>query len=215
MPKGRKGRTPDQILKDREEIARLYLQRLSQREIGERLGLSRQQVGYDLEAVRQEWLQSALVNFDARKAEELARIDRLEREYWDAWEASKQERETVSTEQVSGGRGDRTKAAIRKEQPSGDPRFLAGVERCIERRCKLLGLDAPQEHRDVTDAQVDAEIVRLLAELARQRQAPAGGPPPGGGAEFGTAGPPAFGPLPDLPGGGDGTGPLAGRNPFL
>ena len=47
MPKGRKGRTPDQILKDREEIARLYLQRLTQREIGERLGLSRQQVGYD------------------------------------------------------------------------------------------------------------------------------------------------------------------------
>jgi hypothetical protein len=73
--RGRQARSPDQIRKDRAEIARLYLQRLTQAEIGQRLGLSRQQVGYDLNAVREEWLQSALVDFNAKKAEELARID--------------------------------------------------------------------------------------------------------------------------------------------
>jgi hypothetical protein len=122
MSKGRKGRTPDQIRRDRAEIARLYLQRWTQADIGRKLGLSRQQVGYDLEAVRQEWLDSALTDFNARKAEELARIDRLELEYWAAWERS-------------------------KADGAGDPRFLAGVERCIEQRAKILGLHAPTETR--------------------------------------------------------------------
>jgi Homeodomain-like domain len=81
MRKGRRGRSPDQIRKDRAEIARLYLQRMTQSDIGARLGLSRQQIGYDLEAVRQAWLQSSLMDFNTRKAEELTRIDALEREH--------------------------------------------------------------------------------------------------------------------------------------
>jgi hypothetical protein len=88
MGRGRKGRSPDQIARDRAEIARLYLQRRTQAEIAAQPGMSRQQVGYDLGAVRQGWLESSLTDFNARKAEELARIDRLEREYWDAWQAS-------------------------------------------------------------------------------------------------------------------------------
>jgi hypothetical protein len=147
VSKGRKGRTPDQIRSDRAEIARLYLQRWTQAEIGQHLGLSRQQVGYDLAAIREEWLQSSLVNFGARKAEELARIDRLEREFWGAWEASKKEKETTTSEQVNKGGDEQIKAAIRKEERTGDPRYLAGVERCIERRCKILGMDAPIETR--------------------------------------------------------------------
>src|SRR5262245_39781499 len=107
MPKGRRGRSPDQIRKDRAEIARLYLQRLTQAEIGQRLGLSRQQIGYDLEAVREEWLNSSLMDFNRRKAEELARIDHVEAEYLAAWEASKRVHETTTTEQITGGESDR------------------------------------------------------------------------------------------------------------
>ena len=147
MSRGRKGRSPDQIRKDRAEVARLYLEGWTQADIGAQRGLSRQQIGYDLEAVRQEWLQSSLVDFNAKKAEELARIDKLEREYWSAWEASKQERQTSTTEQTTGAEGERLKAAIRKTDQTGDPRYLAGVERCIEQRCKLLGLNAPTETR--------------------------------------------------------------------
>jgi hypothetical protein len=32
---------------------------------------------------------------------------------------------------------------MEREQRDGNPAFLAGVMSCIERRCKLLGLDAP------------------------------------------------------------------------
>jgi len=145
MSKGRKGRSPDQIRKDRAEIAGLYLQGWTQAEIGARLGLSRQQIGYDLEAVRREWLQSTLMDFHAKKAEELARIDRLEREYWAAWEASRKERQTTTTEQTTDAEGERLKAGIRKVEQTGDPRYLAGVQWCIEQRCKALGLNAPQK----------------------------------------------------------------------
>jgi hypothetical protein len=187
MSKGRKGRTPDQIRRDRAEIARFYLQRLTQAEIGERLGLSRQQVGYDLQAVRREWLQSSLVDFHARKAEELARIDRLEREYWAAWEESKKERQTSITEQTTDADGERLRAGIRKVEQTGDPRYLAGVQGCVEQRCKLLGLNAPQKIAPTTpDGQQawtpalrdasDEELTALarLAERARQVATAAG-----------------------------------------
>ena len=93
MSRGRKGRSPDQIRQDRAEVARLYLEGWTQADIGAQRGLSRQQIGYDLEAVRQEWLQSSLVDVNAKRAEELARIGRLEREYWSAWESSNKGRQ--------------------------------------------------------------------------------------------------------------------------
>lgn len=77
----------------------------------------------------------------------MARIDRLEREYWSAWEASKKEQQTSTTEQTTDADGERLKAAIRKTEKTGDPRYLAGVERCIEQRAKILGLHAPTETR--------------------------------------------------------------------
>jgi len=162
MSKGRKGRSPDQIRKDRAEIANLYLQRHTQADIAAKLGLSRQQVGYDLKAVREEWLQSSLVDFNQRKAEELARIDRLEQQYWNSWEASKKERQTSVTEQTSGEGGEKLKAGIRKVEQTGDPRYLNGVQWCITKRCEILGLDAPRKIAPTTpDGQ---EPYRLTVE---------------------------------------------------
>jgi hypothetical protein len=192
MARGRKGRSPDQIARDRAEIARLYLQRRTQAEIAAQLGMSRQQVGYDLGAVRQGWLESSLTDFNARKAEELARIDRLEREYWDAWEASQRERETSTTEQTSDDDGQRMRASLRKVGQTGDPRYLAGVQSCIEQRCRLLGLNAPTETRltgqgggplqtqttVLTDDQRAAAVANLLARLG----APGPGPDSAGQA---------------------------------
>jgi hypothetical protein len=97
--------------------------------------------------VRQEWLQSSLIDFNQKKAEELARIDAVEREYWSAWQESKRERQTTSTEQITDASGNKVKAGIRKIEQTGDRRYLAGVERCIEQRVKILGLNAPTETR--------------------------------------------------------------------
>ena len=63
-------------------------------------------------AVREQWLQSSLLDFDARKAQELARIDRVETEAWAAWEKSKRAREITTTERITREGGDRAKAAL-------------------------------------------------------------------------------------------------------
>jgi hypothetical protein len=48
---------------------------------------------------------------------------------------------------------------MRKEGQAGNPAFLAGVLTCIERRCSILGLDAPKRFvirwDDLTDEQID------------------------------------------------------------
>ena len=136
-------RNAAQIAHDRREIARLYLrEHLIQAEIGARLGMTQEMVSYDLRALGREWIAAGLMDLTEHKASELARINELERTYWAAWEQSLGMKEISTTGQTSGGVAH---AQIRKETREGNPAFLAGVQWCIDRRCKLLGLDAPSK----------------------------------------------------------------------
>jgi len=127
-------------------VADLYLSGTIQAEIAEQLEVNQSTISRDLKSLRKAWLASALVAIDKAKAQELAKIDRLEREYWTAWVRSCGDTETVKQRGKPGSKGISTDSIEKtsKEQ-SGDPRFLAGVQWCIERRCKLFGLDEPQE----------------------------------------------------------------------
>lgn len=140
-------RTKVQRERDLADIAQMYLQGKTQVEIAEKLEISQQQVSYDLKILQDRWRKAALRDLDTAKAEQLAKIDELEREYWRAWEESKETYESSVTEKVTAGETSRLKAYLRKEDRVGDPRYLAGVQWCIERRCKLLGLDAPEQVR--------------------------------------------------------------------
>lgn len=143
-------RSKVQIVDDRREIAAQYLRGKTQAEIARYIStdpergytLTVQQISYDLRKIQAEWQASALRDFDEKRAEELAKVDELERTYWQAWLDSCTESETITQE----GTGDGVQR-IRKTrtQQNGDPRFLNGVQWCIERRCKLLGFDAPQK----------------------------------------------------------------------
>ncbi len=117
---------------DRAEIARLYLQRKTQVEIARRLKISQQQVAYDLKIIERRWRESGVMDLNEAKARELAEIDTLEREYWDAWERSCRAKETSSTEKVEGQKDEtgetRLKAGLLKEQRDGNPAFLVGVQ---------------------------------------------------------------------------------------
>lgn len=146
MPANTRSRA--QIDRDRVEVARLYLQGKYQHEIAQILEVSQQQVSYDLKAVQQAWRDMPLAQLSELKAKELARIDQLERTYWEAWEKSQQPKETTSTAKE----GEKLKVGKRSEQRNGNPAFLKGVMDCIDRRCKLLGLDAPVKS-EVTSAQ--------------------------------------------------------------
>ncbi len=148
--------SPSQRARDALRISELYLHGKTQWEIGQELGRSQPVISRALKKLQESWRQSTLVNINEAKQRELSRIDLLERTYWDAWERSCQEAKRKAT---------KTKGAIVKpldgpggakfvqETPTeqtfftqdqvGDKRFLEGVQWCIDRRCKILGVDAP------------------------------------------------------------------------
>lgn len=133
-------RTRIQREADLVRISELYLRGKRQADIAEMLSISRQQVGYDLAEIQRRWSEQTTFNLDAAKQRELARIDLLERTYWDAWERSCGEKVKTreSTNDVGIGQ-----VGLEKELLPGNPAFLGGVQWCIETRCKLLGLNAP------------------------------------------------------------------------
>lgn len=149
-------RLDTEVLSRRTEVARRYLQGEMQEDIARSFGVTQGQISQDLKVIRAAWLAAAIRDFDAAKAEELAKIDAVEREYWQAWERSKQDKEVatqeaqeplpLTPEEIKAGKKPkppRKKVTLRKEGQSGNPAFLQGVLACIDKRCKILGLDAP------------------------------------------------------------------------
>jgi len=124
---------------DLQRIAELYLKGWYQSAIAKEIGVAQPQIAYDLKEIRQRWRESSIRDFDEDRNQELERIDILEREYWSAWERSKEEK--TRTRQTK--HGDISSASVEKETLLGNPAYLSGVERCIELRCKILGLYAP------------------------------------------------------------------------
>jgi hypothetical protein len=120
-------------------------------DIANEVGLSTPTVSRDLQHLYKEWQESSLVDIDKAKSQELAKVDRLEREYWQAWERSCKDAETMRQEgsKKKDGKVEPDKVVKTAKGQAGDSRFLAGIQWCINKRCELLGLDAPEKH-DIT-----------------------------------------------------------------
>lgn len=166
------GRSPQNTeferMKRRGEVAKLYLQGIGQHVIAERLGVSTQAVFDDLNWLRDQWKNTHLEDYNAARAETLAKLDHLEYTYWDAWERSQQPIETVTVKveemiKTINPEDDKEfkskgKKMVGKPVPVtkmvpyktikdtklvgqvGNQSFLQGVERCIEMRAKIIGL---------------------------------------------------------------------------
>jgi hypothetical protein len=78
-----------------------------------------------------------------QRAKELARLDNLERTYWEAYERSCQRSETASE----------------KQQRDGNPRFLEGIQRCVALRCQILGLIDKKETARLFEPKLSAMAV--------------------------------------------------------
>ena len=171
------------------EVARLYLEGKYQSEIAIARAGAQQQISQDLQIIQARWRESALRDFDALKQEQLAKIDHAEREAWAAWYRSQEDKEVVYSEE--GGTSTAipappdnkaltvedveafvatlskkppktsSKQYTRREGQVGDPRFLDMALKCVERRCKLLGLDMPQR---IELAGADGGAVRVQME---------------------------------------------------
>jgi hypothetical protein len=147
----------------RHQVAELYLGGKYQVEIARLVGVSQQQVSLDLKAVQRAWLASSIRDFDTVKAEQLAKIDRIERAAWSAWERSLQPRE-VTVQEVTEGEHRTNKVTLRKEGQDGDPRYLQIAQRCIDQRIALLGIGA--------SAEANKALATGLASLLAQAQGP-------------------------------------------
>lgn len=170
-------RTKAERERDLVDIAALYLQGKRQYEIMEWLNANRPYrltdvtICHDIKEIRERWLKAQLANFGEAQARELARLDELERAYWHGWQESLKEHEEVESEKSEGEdldgvkRATRVKKSVRKSY--GDHRFLEGIERCIQLRCKILGLY--HQDQEVKDWRKAAEEAGISAEEA-QRQ---------------------------------------------
>jgi hypothetical protein len=155
-------RTKFQIASDREQERKWYLQGWTQAQMAEKLGIDRSMVSRDLKAIQEEWKRNTTFALDEYKARELAKIDHAERCYWEIYERSIEEfrsktimAKAVNQSNENGQKGQSQSVAkpisqvIHTESRNGDSRALDGVLKCIERRCKLLGLDAPQKREHI------------------------------------------------------------------
>jgi len=136
------------LLKRRQEVANFYLKGDTQMDIAEKVGVDQATISRDLKAIQAIWADKAVEAIDQKKAEELAKIDKLERTYWEGWERSIEafKAKIVKGKKSKAGQGaEDIEQTLKEEERVGDPRFLAGVQWCIDKRLKLFGLEAPQK----------------------------------------------------------------------
>ena len=146
---------------DYKDEARLYLQGNTQQQVREYINsprpykLSLMQICYDIKVIRQRWVESQMIDFNEAKSKELSKIDHLEITYWEAWMRSLQPQTTEYMEKVD----DQSSSQARKNVPTysrkkqkretktttGDVKFLDGVQWCINKRCQILGFNAPEK----------------------------------------------------------------------
>lgn len=165
-------RSEIEILHDRVRISELYLKGWQQKDIAKELGMTESTVSRDLENLRKDWIASAAMNFDDAKARELAKIDRMEREAWVAWELSKtpdanapdanmRGKKTVTQ---TGVEGKATEFQQTRETSPGDPQYMKVIQWCVEQRLKIMGGYAA-EKREVTGKDGGPINVRSAKEL--------------------------------------------------
>lgn len=154
--------------KDLMNLAERYLRGEYQADIAASMGVQQSTISKDLRELQRRWQAASVTAMDAMKAEQLAKIDELERTYWEAWARSKEDAEITVTKTrglkikktdtvpVTGGElltatnhtevtGAPFETMHRTEGQVGNPAFLAGVQWCINKRCELFGLDAPRK----------------------------------------------------------------------
>lgn len=121
-------------------VARLHKLGWTQEEMAQKFGVTQAQVSIDMSAVREMWAKSAVADLAEHKRDALEKIENIEAAAWANYEAGKIER------------------------------ALDTLLKCIERRCAILGIDAPKKV-NVGNDDIVSEIDRELARLAERRSA--------------------------------------------
>lgn len=143
----------------REAVERLYCKGVPQLQIAQELGIPLRTLLSDLEAIKQGWLASAQAGFDELRARELAKINHLEAVAWQGWERSCRDQETTKVV-LQGKETQRSEKTVRTQ--AGNQAFLNRISWCIERRSRLLGLEAAaRTAKRKDDEPQDVDTIRM------------------------------------------------------
>lgn len=130
-------------------VADLYVKNMTYREIAQEINKSRhynitfQTVSNDIKLLLDRWRETHDQKIDLYMIEQLKKLDKVEKEYWDAWERSKEEFRKVATKGKGVAGKDKPQyqeKSITTEERNGNPAYLAGVRQIIKDRCELLGM---------------------------------------------------------------------------
>jgi len=164
-------RKHSQVLRRREVVAERYRDGLPLHQIAQEMSVSRQTIWSDLRWVHEKTLEGAVEDYKRRMVRELQRLDWLENEAVEAWEQSKLDAQATSVrsekvldhaKQPVGT--ELVKTQVSKKGQCGDPRFLAQIMNCVQERCKLFGLYAPEKKDiQVTAAQKRERLDKIAA----------------------------------------------------
>lgn len=129
--------------------------------------LSRQMIGYDQKDLERRWVTSATNNIVAARSKSIAALEEQRRELWAAWEKSKADATSRTTERPALApaekpakgkkKGEQSdverdgKERVTVEQQCGDPAYMRLILDIEKRIADLRGLDAPVR-QDFTSA---------------------------------------------------------------
>jgi hypothetical protein len=176
VSKNRPWRTPVQRARDRVQIAEWYLKSKTQAWIAAELSriyypdhepIDQSQISLDIKAIIQGWKESAINDIAEQRQVELEKVNRLELTYWDAWERSCANKQTKAARKRLGKDADagNTVQSVTDESRDGNPAFLAGVQWCVNKRCELMGLNAPikSQNENIDLSTLNEQQLELLA----------------------------------------------------
>ena len=111
------GRTVQEKLRieqRRQQVADFYVKGSTQSQIARELRVSQSTVSVDLKAIRREWRDSRIRDFDEAVAIELKKLVHLEREAWSGWERSQQPAESTKVSQ--NGSNKKAEKVVKQQQ---------------------------------------------------------------------------------------------------
>lgn len=162
------------------KISEYYLDGMSQSNIAKIIGISQPQVSQDLELVRQQWMKETIIDIDIIKAEQLKKIDKIEREMWACWEKSKR----IKKSKVTRGRIFQQTGAtpgsfeLFEEEELGDTKFMDKIQWCISERLKITGGYAAKKIEADVSGKVEInniareEILAMIAAKEKPKELP-------------------------------------------
>jgi hypothetical protein len=143
------GRTPLTDIQRAEkeaDVAKFLLRGYTLRDIAAKLDIPPSTAGLYAKKIQNDWRADASKSISEFKAKELAKLDHLEEQAWDAWERSKQptKKQQLVADVIGDGDTAQRRPKLAKsvqEERVGEAKYLDIVFKCISARAKLLGME--------------------------------------------------------------------------